>query len=170
MGIRCQINLVTGRPTTVTWALTKPIPYIQFSRLDFNYLRNEMNAYDQSREALRLLKSLPAEILSQIISNLPNIDIKNLRQTYICFKDIARPRINRLFLSTNLKDIQVFRAVADHEFYRYEVTEIIYDDVRFSHADDIDSESDYDIADNIGDATGAPSWFCDLYRKLSQQQ
>ena len=129
-----------------------------------------MNACDQSREALRLLKSLPAEILSQIISKLHNIDIKNLRQTCIYFKDIARPRINRLFLSTNLKDIQVFRAVADHEFYRYEVTEIIYDDVRFSHADDIASESDYDIADNIGDTTGTPLWFCDLYRKLSQQQ
>ncbi|KAJ4003323.1 hypothetical protein NW752_011776 [Fusarium irregulare] len=129
-----------------------------------------MNAYDQSREALRLLKSLPAEILGQIISNLPNIDIKNLRQTCIYLKDIARPRINRLFLSTNLKDIEVFRAVADHEFYRYEVTEIIYDDVRFSHADDIDSESDYDIAYNIGDAIGTPLWFRDLYRKLSQQQ
>lgn len=129
-----------------------------------------MNAYDQTREALRHLKSLPAEILNQIISNLPNIDIKNLRQTCIYFKDIARPRINRLFLSTNLKDIQVFRAVADHEFYRYEVTEIIYDDVRFSHADDIDSESDYDITDDIGDATGTPLWFRDLYRKLSQQQ
>ncbi|KAH7196949.1 uncharacterized protein B0J16DRAFT_9499 [Fusarium flagelliforme] len=128
-----------------------------------------MNAYYQSREALRLLKCLPAEVLSQIISNLSNIDIKNLRQTCIYFKDIARPRINRLFLSTNLKDIQVFRAVADHEIYRYEVTEIIYDDVRFSHADDIDSESDYD-ADNIGDATGTPLWFRDVYRKLSQQQ
>lgn len=115
-----------------------------------------MNAFDQSREASSLLKCLPGEILNQIISNLPNIDIKNLRQTCIYFKDIARPRINRLFLSTNLKDIQVFRAVADHEIYRHEVTEIIYNDVRFSHTDDMDSEPDYDIEDDIGDATGTP--------------
>ncbi|CAF3602516.1 unnamed protein product [Fusarium graminearum] len=123
-----------------------------------------MNAFDQSREASSLLKCLPGEILNQIISNLSNIDIKNLRQTCLYFKDITHLRINRLFLSTNLQDIQVFRAVADHEIYRHEVTEIIYDDVRFSHTDDMESESDYG-GDEISDATEIPAWFRNAYRQ-----
>ncbi|RGP77500.1 hypothetical protein FLONG3_4419 [Fusarium longipes] len=127
-----------------------------------------MNAHDQSREALNLL-CLPVEILNQIISNLLNIDIKNLRQTCIYLKDIARPRINRLFLSTNLQDIQVFTAVVDHEIYRHRVTEIIYDDVRFSHTEGTDSQPNYDMADDmaddIGDAEDLPLWFRDAYHK-----
>ncbi|CEI68954.1 unnamed protein product [Fusarium venenatum] len=76
-----------------------------------------MAVLDHSRELSGLFQYLSGEILNQMISELPNVDIKNLRQTYI-----AHPRINRLFLPANLSDIQVFRAVVDYEIYQHDVT------------------------------------------------
>ncbi|KAL6913365.1 hypothetical protein FSST1_011125 [Fusarium sambucinum] len=124
-----------------------------------------MAVLDHSRELSGPFKYLPGEILNQVISELPNADIKNLRQTCTYLKDIAHPLISRLFLSANLSDIQVFRAAIDHEIYRHDVTEIIYDDARLGHADDMDGGSMSDFEDDIGDVTGVPEWYLDVYRE-----
>jgi hypothetical protein len=43
---------------------------------------------------------------------------------------IAHLRLKRVFLSANLRNIEVLRAIADHEVLRHNIVEIIWDDVR----------------------------------------
>ncbi|KAI0466324.1 hypothetical protein F4859DRAFT_507424 [Xylaria cf. heliscus] len=63
------------------------------------------------------LGRLPAELLSAIISNLSNRDIKNLRLTNTFFCDTAQLRLSRVFLSANPLNVAVFNAIANHETY-----------------------------------------------------
>ncbi|KAF5529276.1 hypothetical protein FMEXI_14250 [Fusarium mexicanum] len=120
---------------------------------------------DQGRESSGLLGRLPAELLSQVFSQLHNIDLKTLRQTCTYIKDSTHLRLNRLFLSPNLRDIEVFRAVADHETFRLQVTEIIYDDARFDAAHEMEWPSWYDEERDIGEVTGVPEWYRHVYRQ-----
>ena len=63
-----------------------------------------------------------------ITSHLPNYDIKSLRLTARFFRDIAILRLNRVFLSPSKQDIDVFIAIAEHDVFRRQVDEIIWDD------------------------------------------
>ncbi|CAM1502670.1 Fc.00g074460.m01.CDS01 [Cosmosporella sp. VM-42] len=74
------------------------------------------------------LVKLPPEILAATLSYLLNRDIKNLRLACKKFFSRARLRINRVFLSPNPRNIEVFRAIADHETWRKGIVEIIWDD------------------------------------------
>jgi hypothetical protein len=115
-----------------------------------------MTANNEGRGSSGLLGCLPAEVLNQVFYQLHNIDLKNLRQTCTYFKDATPLHLNRLFLSPNLRDIEVFRAVADHESFRLQVTEIIYDDARFNPDHKIECPSWYDEENDIGEVTGVP--------------
>ncbi|KAF9778298.1 hypothetical protein IL306_004023, partial [Fusarium sp. DS 682] len=117
-----------------------------------------------SGETLGLLDRLPVELLSKIIFALPNADIKNLRLTCTFLGDIALPRLSRIFISTNPQDIEIFTLIADHDVFRFKVTEIIYDDSRF----DQDYDTPHDVymegdEGDIGDVTGVPDWFRMVY-------
>ncbi|KAI1023972.1 hypothetical protein LB504_005027 [Fusarium proliferatum] len=90
-----------------------------------------MDSPGQSCEYLSILNRLPLEILNQVIYTLPNADIKNLRLTCSYLGNISLPRFNRVFISTNLRDIEVFTLIANHDVFRFKVTEIIYNDLRF---------------------------------------
>ncbi|KAF5718896.1 hypothetical protein FMUND_4971 [Fusarium mundagurra] len=124
-----------------------------------------MTPNDDGREASGLLGCLPAELLNQVLCELHNIDLKNLRQTCTYIKDATHLRLNRLFLSPNLRDIEVFRAVADHETFRLQVTEIIYDDARFDAAHEMEWTSWYNEEKDIGEVTGVPEWYRHVYRE-----
>lgn len=58
---------------------------------------------------------LPAELLAVVSSFLVNKDIKTLRLTSKTLKEGARLRLDRVFLSANPRNIDVFRAIAGHE-------------------------------------------------------
>ncbi|RKL49773.1 hypothetical protein BFJ72_g1229 [Fusarium proliferatum] len=124
-----------------------------------------MTANDEGRASSGLLGRLPAEVLNEILCELHNIDLKNLRQTCTYFKDVAHLRLSRLFLSPNLRDIEIFRAVADHETLRLQVTEIIYDDARFDSAHEMEWFSWYNEERDIGEVTGVPDWYRHVYRE-----
>ncbi|KAM5387942.1 hypothetical protein ACJA88_001202 [Fusarium oxysporum] len=124
-----------------------------------------MTASDEGRGSSGLLGRLPAEVLNQVFYQLHNIDLKTLRQTCTYIKDATHLRLNRLFLSPNFRDIEVFRAVADHETFRFQVTEIIYDDARFDPAHEMEWPSWYDQEDDIGEVTGVPEWYRHVYRQ-----
>ncbi|PYI09468.1 hypothetical protein BO78DRAFT_438098 [Aspergillus sclerotiicarbonarius CBS 121057] len=84
---------------------------------------------------------LPNELLDLIISHLPNRDIKSLRST--CSHLSVLPlRLQRVFLSPNPSNIKVFRRIADHDNFRRDVVEIIWDDalLRTSCDEDYDDE------------------------------
>lgn len=74
------------------------------------------------------LPYLPLEVWLSIGSHLQNSDIKSLRLTCSQFKNAAILRFDRVFLSANPLNIEVFRAVASHNEFRHRVTEIVWDD------------------------------------------
>ncbi|GCB26443.1 hypothetical protein AAWM_09328 [Aspergillus awamori] len=76
------------------------------------------------------LTTLPIRLIASIVSYLPNRDIKSLRLTSQLLHQIAQLRIKRVFLSADQRNLEVFRAVADHEVYRQHIQEIIWDDTR----------------------------------------
>ncbi|KAJ2976247.1 hypothetical protein NQ176_g5059 [Zarea fungicola] len=78
---------------------------------------------------------IPRELLDAIVSRLPNSAIKSLRATNKLFNRRVPLRIGRVFLSANSLNIQVFRAIADHEQFRQGVTEIVWDDARLLDSD-----------------------------------
>ncbi|KAF5602482.1 hypothetical protein FPCIR_1823 [Fusarium pseudocircinatum] len=92
-----------------------------------------MDLPDQSLENFNILDRLPLELLNQVIYTVPNVDIKNLRLTCSYLGNISFPRFNRAFISANPRDIEVFTLIANHDVFRFKVTEIIYDDSRFDH-------------------------------------
>ncbi|ROW06355.1 hypothetical protein VPNG_07511 [Cytospora leucostoma] len=83
----------------------------------------------EGKQSVGFLK-LPTEIILAICPHLPNRDIKSLRLTCSFFRETAALRLDRIFLSANPRNIDVFRAVATHEVYRRQIKEIIYDDAR----------------------------------------
>ncbi|KFY16968.1 hypothetical protein V492_00977 [Pseudogymnoascus sp. VKM F-4246] len=74
------------------------------------------------------LTLLPSELQAHIVSGLNNRDKKNLRLTYRTLRDRSPLRIDRLFLSANVHNVEVFCAIADHKIFRKGVTEVIWDD------------------------------------------
>lgn len=112
------------------------------------------------------ITNLPVELLSSIVSYLPNRDIKNLRQTCKFLHRIAHLRLSRIFLSPNPRNLEVFRAIADHETFRKQIVEIIYDDARLAQPPrlpqpgtyEYDSNDAYEEEESL-ETHGAPSWF-----------
>ncbi|CAH0034520.1 unnamed protein product [Clonostachys rhizophaga] len=79
-------------------------------------------------EARGSLSSVPREILDHIVSYLPNGDKKSLRQASSFFAETVKIRISRVFLSANPRNIEVLKAIADHETRRHHVEQLIWDD------------------------------------------
>ncbi|KAK6202066.1 hypothetical protein LQW54_009121 [Pestalotiopsis sp. IQ-011] len=74
------------------------------------------------------ITALPLEIYGMVESYLPNRDTKNLRLVSRDFLNKFRLRLDRVFLSANTLNIEVFRSIADHEAFRHHVVEIIWND------------------------------------------
>ncbi|OBS24239.1 hypothetical protein FPOA_04786 [Fusarium poae] len=85
-----------------------------------------------SKGGIGTLQLLPPEIRNSIFTNLNNPSLKSLRLTCSNLGRTVPLNIDRVFISANSLNIQVFRIVADNEKYRHKVTEIIWDDARLS--------------------------------------
>ncbi|KFX97115.1 hypothetical protein O988_05024 [Pseudogymnoascus sp. VKM F-3808] len=120
------------------------------------------------------LTQLPPEILNVIIDQVPNSTIKNLRLTCRFYLETVPLRLNRVFISANPCNVEVFTAIANHEVFRTRITEIIWDDAllhgRFvPRDDDYGSDDDcYDLDEGDDDAFDkngidwrgkVPGWF-----------
>ncbi|OAR03975.1 hypothetical protein LLEC1_07863 [Akanthomyces lecanii] len=92
-------------------------------------------SFKVSENAPCLLLQLPKELLDEVTSYLTNHDIKRLRATSKALQNIVLLRVGRVFLSANPLNIQVFRAIADHDEFRHRVTEIVWDDARLIDTD-----------------------------------
>lgn len=82
--------------------------------------------------AYTTLPTLLFELWGCIASYLSSSDIKNLRLSCVQFKNAPILRIDRVFLSANPLNVEVFRCIADHDKFRHSVTEIIWDDARLA--------------------------------------
>ncbi|KAF5648034.1 tartrate transporter [Fusarium sp. NRRL 52700] len=118
-----------------------------------------MDSHDQGRQNLSILNRLPLELLNNVIYTLPNVDIKNLRLTCSYLGSISLPRFNRIFLSTSLRDIEVFTSIVNHDVFRLKVTEIIYDDSRFDYCYYSRGRQSREVNENTDDITRVPHGF-----------
>ncbi|RFN49773.1 hypothetical protein FIE12Z_5921 [Fusarium flagelliforme] len=106
---------------------------------------------------------LPAELYRQIASYLKKDTLKNLRVTCSTLSKLTPFIIDRVFISANSINLQVFRAIADSETFRHNVTEIVWDDARLSTGPEDMLEEDLFFV--IGDPgtvvtdNGCPFWF-----------
>ncbi|KAH7186251.1 uncharacterized protein B0J16DRAFT_400318 [Fusarium flagelliforme] len=74
------------------------------------------------------LQALPSEIIASVCSLLCNSDIKSLRLTCRFLRANAFLRLERVFISANPRNIEVFLAIANNDVFRHRVREIIWDD------------------------------------------
>ncbi|RBR14416.1 hypothetical protein FVER53590_04350 [Fusarium verticillioides] len=74
------------------------------------------------------LQGLPNELLGSICSLICNLDVKSLRLTCRALRDKSYLRFDRIFISANPRNVDVFLAVANHDIFRHRVQEIIWDD------------------------------------------
>ncbi|KAK3295296.1 uncharacterized protein B0H64DRAFT_394790 [Chaetomium fimeti] len=119
------------------------------------------------------LLHLPAELLVMISSLLPNRDIKSLRLTCRFLVSAINLRLTRVFLSASRRNVDVFRAIAQHDTFRKQIVEIIWDDARLV-AREAEREADYhpyerwtidEIVELHGDQSrgDCPRWFWEAY-------
>ncbi|KAJ5195312.1 uncharacterized protein N7498_008750 [Penicillium cinerascens] len=104
----------------------------------------------------------PPEMISSIVSFLPNKDVKSLRLTCKALGEISPFSFSRVFLSANSLNIQVFRPVVDHPKFRHEIKEIIWDDALFVFAPLIWETVHLSINPErieINSNEGCPIWF-----------
>jgi hypothetical protein len=71
---------------------------------------------------------LPPEIIKTIVDQVPNSTIKNLRLTCRFYLETVALRLDRVFISANPRNVEVFTAIANHDAFRAKITEIIWDD------------------------------------------
>ena len=117
-----------------------------------------------------LLLDLPPEILEGVFFGLSNADIKNLRLACTHLSHVARLRLNRTFLSLNPQDVQVLRDVAGHETYRHRITELIYEDTRFSTTRELDEDVYETSSDSDNRAVGqVPTWYKRKYQEIREE-
>ena len=106
---------------------------------------------------------LPAEILALVVSHLSNNDVKSLRLTCKRVHAKTKLRLDRVFLSANPRDVQVFRAVADDDTFRHGIVEIIWDDAVIQDTAREHDGTEYNVyeadEDEEEEYPGVPPWF-----------
>ncbi|KAJ5471184.1 hypothetical protein N7530_008541 [Penicillium desertorum] len=88
------------------------------------------------------LPALPFELWGCVTSHLSNTDIKSLRLACNQFNNAVSLCLNRVFLSANPLNIEVFRNIALHDKFRHLVTEIIWDEARLPRGPQRTPETD----------------------------
>ncbi|RGP69180.1 hypothetical protein FSPOR_4895 [Fusarium sporotrichioides] len=116
-----------------------------------------------SKPGMGLFQLLPPELRNYAFSCLGRNALTSLRATCSTLERIVPSNIDRVFISANSRNIQVFRAIADSEKHRHNVTEIIWDDARLSEGPEYPVESDlidydYEAYDPVT-TNGCPRWF-----------
>jgi hypothetical protein len=88
-------------------------------------------------------KTLPNELVGAICALLYNRDIKSLRLTCRSLGDKSPLRFNRVFISANPRNVEVLLAIANHDVFRYDVKEIIWDDAILMRIPSTDGDGPY---------------------------
>ncbi|GJC77300.1 hypothetical protein ColLi_00138 [Colletotrichum liriopes] len=94
------------------------------------------------------IATAPFEIPALVFAHLDNCHLKALRLTCKKLTNLVSPhlRFKRIFISASPLDVQVFRAIAEHETFRRDVREIVWDDARCEKPppDFVTFEGEYD--------------------------
>lgn len=77
-----------------------------------------------------------------------------------CIGEDSPLHFDRVFISANSLNIQVFNAIANHETYRHQVSEIVWDDARLRTGPELEVERRRNYDEDDDDAEdGCPLWF-----------
>ncbi|KAH7203302.1 hypothetical protein BKA60DRAFT_656597 [Fusarium oxysporum] len=111
-----------------------------------------------------ILLQLPQELQNDIYSLLEADDIKKLRVTCSAFHKALPLHFDHVFISANSLNIDVFNAIASHETFRHQVSEIIWDDARLRMGPELEQErQEYEEDGNDPEDAAAenvyPFWF-----------
>lgn len=125
-----------------------------------------------SRKVLRTLtpRVSSSELPAIISLDLSKRDLRDLRLTSRTLGAKVLLRLDRVFISPNPPNVEVFRTIADHEDYRYKVEEIICDDTQLLRDVELSDrqiheveERRYDWEDIFQCSTyGIPVWYAYL--------
>ena len=116
------------------------------------------------------LTLLPVELHARITSSLNGRDTKSLRLTSRTLCERTPLRIKRVFLSANERNVEVFRAIADHETLRKGVTEVVWDDALLALSDERDHYDIYMESQGLAsDDEECPAWFARACRENLEQ-
>ncbi|KAI1069459.1 hypothetical protein LB507_008808 [Fusarium sp. FIESC RH6] len=113
---------------------------------------------DEKRPPPANLPTLPAELVDNIANFLPNRDIKSLRLTSRFVHNCVKLRLDRVFISANPLNIHVVEEVANHEYFRKGVTEIIWDESYFEWRETIPPDHKYKNGEFMF-SEGCPLWY-----------
>lgn len=108
-----------------------------------------------------VFQRLPIGLLTTLESYLPNRDIKNLRLTSSAICARVTLRLDRVLISASPRDIEVFRAIADHETYLKAIKEIIWDDALLSD-EELVARPEFEAYAPLWETPppeGCPRWF-----------
>ncbi|KAG5805504.1 hypothetical protein H9Q74_004473 [Fusarium xylarioides] len=111
-----------------------------------------------------ILPRLPQELTNAISRYLKGSDIKALRETCSAMARAVPLHFDRVFISANTLNIQVFKAIADHDTYRHQVYEIVWDDAcLFTGPERWQCRDEWEWNNRWPDTTvtenGCPRWF-----------
>jgi hypothetical protein len=100
------------------------------------------------------LLKLPEELFVVIVSLLSNKEIKQMRLANRECRDRLALRIERVYISPNTTNLEVFLAILEHPHYRPLIREIIWDDALLEHyrspeEEEIDFEDDHKDTVNL---------------------
>ncbi|KAH7194751.1 hypothetical protein DER44DRAFT_903352 [Fusarium oxysporum] len=111
-----------------------------------------------------ILPRLPQELTNAISHYLEGSDLKALRETCSAMAWAIPLHFDRVFISANSLNIQVFKAIVANETFRHQVTEIIWDDARlFTGPERWQYKDEWEYhgrePDMIVTENGCPKWF-----------
>ncbi|EXK35890.1 hypothetical protein FOMG_09087 [Fusarium oxysporum f. sp. melonis 26406] len=111
-----------------------------------------------------ILPRLPQELAKAISHYLEGSDLKALRETCSAMAWAIPLHFDRVFISANSLNIQVFKAIAANETFRHQVTQIIWDDARlFTGPERWQYKAEWEYhgrePDMIVTENGCPKWF-----------
>src|SRR5690349_3475552 len=95
------------------------------------------------------LTLLPTELYTHIVSSLNGRDKQSLRLRSRTLCARTPLRVYRVFLSANARNVEVFRAIADHETLRRGVPEIIWHDVLLAECSERDDVELYNEREGL---------------------
>ncbi|KAI8162044.1 hypothetical protein K4K49_013089 [Colletotrichum sp. SAR 10_70] len=95
--------------------------------------RSRSDSSTGQASVIDFIATAPFEICALVFAPLDNCHLKALRLTCKRLAHLISPhlRFKRVFISASPLDVQVFRAIAEHDIFRRNVREIVWDDARY---------------------------------------
>ncbi|GKT82304.1 hypothetical protein Ct61P_00154 [Colletotrichum tofieldiae] len=113
--------------------VSSPLLFISLNDSYGDFTIQLRSVHGASISVIDFIATAPFEISALVFAHLDNCHLKGLRLTCKKLANLVSPhlRFKRIFISASPLNVQVFRAIAEHETFRRDVREIVWDDARY---------------------------------------